>query len=92
LFWLKAIARFDRETGEMAIADLGENCYPSEPILVPGKDDPEQGWLLTVVFDGNTNSSEVRIYQSDRLGEPPVCRLALPSVIPPSFHGTWKNS
>jgi carotenoid cleavage dioxygenase-like enzyme len=87
-----AIARFDRETGEMAIADLGDNCYPSEPILVPGKDDPEQGWLLTVVFDGNTNSSEVRIYQSDRLFEPPVCRLALPSVIPPGFHGTWKNS
>lgn len=88
---LGAIARFDRTTGEMAIADLGENCYPSEPILVPSQDDPEQGWILTVVFDGDSNSSEVRIYHSDRLFEPPVCRLALPSVIPPGFHGTWKN-
>ncbi|NJK57736.1 MAG: hypothetical protein HC939_17915 [Pleurocapsa sp. SU_5_0] len=86
-----AIARFDRETGKVAIADLGENSYPSEPILVPSKDNPEHDWLLTVVYDGDTDSSEVRIYQSDRLTDAPICRLALPSVIPPGFHGTWKN-
>ncbi len=80
-----AIACLDRETGKMAIADLGENCYPSEPVLVPS-----QKLLLTVVYDGNSDRSEVRIYQSDRLSEPPICRLALPSVIPHSFHGTWK--
>ena len=85
-----AIARYDRQTGKMAIADLGENFYPSEPILVPGKDNSPQGWLLTVVYDGNTDSSEVRIYQSDALEAGSICRLALPSVIPPSFHGTWK--
>jgi all-trans-8'-apo-beta-carotenal 15,15'-oxygenase len=87
-----AIACFDRQTSNMAIADMGANCYPSEPILVPGKDNPEQGWLLTVVYDGELDRSEVRIYQSDRLFEEPVCRLALPSVIPPSFHGTWKQN
>ena len=90
-----AIARFDRETKNVAIANLGANCYPSEPILVPYPNTAnpqmdEQGWLLSVVYDGNTDKSEVRIYQSDRLSEPPVCRLALPSVIPHSFHGTWK--
>lgn len=85
-----AIARFDRTTGKMAIADMGKNCYPAEPILVPSTD-CEQGWLLTVVFDGNTNSSEVRIYDSNQLSEAPVCRLALPSIIPPGFHGTWKQ-
>ncbi|MEO1670115.1 MAG: carotenoid oxygenase family protein [Cyanobacteria bacterium J06631_2] len=87
-----AIARYDRDTGKMAIADLGENCYPSEPVLVPGKENPQQGWLLTVVYDGNTDSSEVRIYESDKLAAGSICRLALPSVIPPSFHGTWKAS
>ncbi|MEN9517766.1 MAG: hypothetical protein RLZZ381_354 [Cyanobacteriota bacterium] len=86
-----AIACFDRETGKIAIADLGENCYPSEPILVPRQDNPEHGWLLTVVYDGNTDSSEVRIYQSDRLSAEALCRLALPSVIPPGFHGTWQT-
>ena len=86
-----AIACFDRETGNMALADLGDNIYPSEPILVPTKSNSEKGWLLTVVFNGNTDSSEVRIYHSD-LSQPPVCRLALPAVIPHSFHGTWKQT
>jgi len=86
-----AIARYDRETGKMAIADLGDNFYPSEPIFVPSQNNPEQGWILTVVYDGNCDRSEVRIYHSDRLSEASVCRIALPSVIPPGFHGTWKG-
>ncbi|MBE9044489.1 carotenoid oxygenase family protein [Pleurocapsales cyanobacterium LEGE 10410] len=87
-----AIARLDRQTGKMLVADMGENIYPAEPILVPSQDNPEQGWLLTVVYDGNSDRSEVRIYHSDRLSEPPVCRIALPAVIPHSFHGTWKQA
>lgn len=86
-----AIARYDRQTREIAIADMGDNIYPAEPILVPSKDNPEQGWLLTVVYDGNADTSEVRVYHSDRLSEAPVCRIALPSVIPHSFHGTWQQ-
>ena len=86
-----AIACFDRQTGNLAIADLGKNRYPAEPIYVPYPDAPERGWILTVVYDGNTDSSEVRIYDSDRLEDEPVCRLGLPSVIPPSFHGTWNQ-
>lgn len=86
-----AIARFDRQTGNLTIADMGENIYPSEPIYVAQPDNPESGWLLTVVYDGNADRSEVRIYHSDRLKEEPLCRLALPSTIPHSFHGAWKS-
>ena len=86
-----AIACLDRKTNQLAIADMGANCYPSEPILVPFQQDCERGWLLSVVYDGNTDRSEVIIYPCDRLFDPPVCRLALPSVIPHSFHGTWKD-
>lgn len=88
---LNAIARFDRQTGNLSVADIGENCYPTEPIYVPHPDNPEQGWLLTVVYDGNSDRSEVRIYQCDRLEDEPLCRLGLPSVIPPGFHGTWRS-
>ncbi len=92
-----AIARFDRETGEMTIADMGDNSYPAEPIFVSSQDNSstsplgQQGWLLTVVFDGNTEQSEVRIYHSDQLEKPPICRLGLPSIIPHGFHGTWRS-
>ncbi|MGP1373378.1 MAG: carotenoid oxygenase family protein [Almyronema sp.] len=85
-----AIARFDPQTATLTVADAGENCYPSEPIYVPQPQDPTQGWILTVVYDGDRHVSEVWIYQSDRLDQAPICRLALPSVIPHSFHGTWR--
>jgi carotenoid cleavage dioxygenase-like enzyme len=87
---LNAIARFDHKTDTLTEASLGENRYPSEPIYAPDSQNPNQGWVITVVYDGNTHSSEVWVFESDRLNEEPVCRLGLPSVIPPSFHGTWK--
>jgi len=85
-----AIARFDHQTGTLNEADLGENRYPMEPIYAPDADNPAQGWILTVVFDGNTNTSEAWVYDSERLDDEPVCRLALPTVVPLGFHGTWK--
>ncbi|MCM0588994.1 MAG: carotenoid oxygenase family protein [Gloeotrichia echinulata DVL01] len=80
---VNAIARFDHKTDTLTTVDLGENRYPSEPI-------PVQGWVITVVYDGNSDHSEVWIFESDRLNDEPICKLGLPSVIPHSFHGTWK--
>lgn len=85
-----AIARFDGKTHTLTEADLGENRYPMEPIYAPDAINPSQGWIVTVVYDGNSDTSEVWVYDSDRLDEPPVCKLGLPSVIPMGFHGTWK--
>jgi all-trans-8'-apo-beta-carotenal 15,15'-oxygenase len=85
-----AIARFDRELKQVTVADMGENRYPSEPIFVSDQPNSEQGWVLTVVYDGNEHRSELRIYDSEMLDHDPVCCLALPEVIPMGFHGTWK--
>ncbi len=88
---LTAIAQFDRQENKLVVADMGAKMYPSEPIYVPHPNAPNIGWILTVVYDGNNHSSEVRIYQSDCLDTEPICRLQLPEVIPHSFHGTWRN-
>lgn len=87
----RAIARYEPDVDQLVVAKAGTNCYPSEPTYVP-KQDAEQptGWVITVVYDGGHHQSEIWIYDSDRLTEPPVCRLALPEVIPHSFHGTWR--
>ena len=87
---LGAIARFDRATDTLTVADLGENRYPSEPIHATDALNPEQSWVLTVVYDGNSETSEVWVYNSEALDREPACRLGLPSVIPFSFHGKWK--
>jgi carotenoid cleavage dioxygenase-like enzyme len=85
-----AIARFDQESDILTVADLGENCYPSEALYAPDAINPQQGWVLTVVYDGNSDTSEVVVFDSNALNEEPVCRLGLPNVIPHSFHGKWK--
>jgi carotenoid cleavage dioxygenase-like enzyme len=82
---LNTIGRFKQDTGELSVADLGEDAYASEAIHV------EPNYLLTVVYKGETNSSEVQIFNSNGLEHGPVCRLALPQVIPPGFHGCWRS-
>jgi carotenoid cleavage dioxygenase-like enzyme len=88
---LGAIARFNAKTDTLTVADLGENCYPSEPVYATDTLNPQQGWVLTVVYDGNSDTSEVLVFDSEALDGEPVCRLGLPSVIPHSFHGQWKS-
>ncbi|WP_310427936.1 carotenoid oxygenase family protein [Chamaesiphon sp. VAR_48_metabat_135_sub] len=85
-----AIGCFDYETGTLTEADLGENMYTVEPLYIPDALNPDRGWIMTVVYDGNNDRSEVWIFDFDRLTEAPICRLALPGVIPFSFHGTWR--
>ncbi|MFB2938826.1 carotenoid oxygenase family protein [Aerosakkonemataceae cyanobacterium BLCC-F154] len=85
-----AIARFDHKTNNIQEANLGENRYPNEPIYAPDSLNPHQGWVLTVVYDGNNNQSEVWVFDSERLDDEPACKLGLPSVVPIGFHGTWK--
>lgn len=84
------IARYDHHTGILTETDLGEHRYPSEPIYVPDADRPGQGWAICVVYDANEHQSEVWIFDAERLDAPPTCRLALPSVVPFGFHGTWQ--
>jgi carotenoid cleavage dioxygenase-like enzyme len=85
----EAIARFDTQNDTVTIADCGANRYPGEPIYVPDASS-EKGWILTVVYDGNSDSSAVWIWDSDRLDRAPICKLELPVAIPLGFHGTWK--
>ena len=85
----EAIARFDHQTDTLTTANLG-GCYPTEPIYAPDALNPDQGWVVTVVYNGLKDTSEVWVFDSDRLDEPPVCKLRLPSVVPMGFHGTWK--
>ncbi|MEB3189139.1 MAG: carotenoid oxygenase family protein [Snowella sp.] len=88
--WFGAIAAVDYGTGQVTEADLGEGLYPVEPLYIPDRINPEQGWIITVVYDGIKEQSEVWIWNSDRLEEEPVCRLGLPQIIPFSYHGTWR--
>lgn len=71
----EAIARLDLQTDNLTVADLGENRYPTEPIYVPDARNTKQGWVLTVIYDGGVDRSEVWVYDSERMDDEPVCKL-----------------
>ena len=85
-----ALACYDYQTESLTEFDLGENCYGMEPLLIPDLTEAEKGWLITVVYDGNCQESQVWIWDAGQLAEAPLCKLALPHPIPYGFHGTWK--
>jgi carotenoid cleavage dioxygenase-like enzyme len=87
----EALARFDPAAGCLTIADAGAGRYPSEPHPVPDAFDSQRHWVTTVVYDGHQNTSEVWIYDGSHLEDAPVCRLQLPQIIPPAFHGRWQH-
>jgi all-trans-8'-apo-beta-carotenal 15,15'-oxygenase len=85
-----AIARYDHQLQTAAVADLGVNHYGMEPLFIPHVNHSENGWIITVVFDGDRECSEVWIFESDRLDQGAIARMSLPGVVPMGFHGTWR--
>ncbi|KST63719.1 carotenoid oxygenase family protein [Mastigocoleus testarum] len=93
---LNGIARLNHDTNTITEAVFPDNHYPSEPIYVSDQRNPLQAWILTVVYNadekhGPNGRSEVWVFDAARLNIEPVCKLELPKVIPPGFHGTWKQ-
>jgi carotenoid cleavage dioxygenase-like enzyme len=86
LDWFSSIGRFDHEMGRLEEAAMPAGHWVSEPIPTPS------GHVLTVVYRAEDECSEVWIFGAGALEAGPVCRLRLPSVIPPGFHGTWSEA
>jgi carotenoid cleavage dioxygenase-like enzyme len=84
------LACFDHVHDRLELADLGDGRYPSEPVIAPDADDPTRLWLISVVYDGNADAGEVWVFDAAALPAGPVCVLALPEVVPLSFHGCWR--
>ncbi|MEM9536325.1 MAG: carotenoid oxygenase family protein, partial [Cyanobacteria bacterium P01_E01_bin.45] len=87
----RSIGRFDCETGTLTAADLGNEMYVSEPIYAPNLEVESGGWILSTIYNSSLHRSELWVFDADRLSEEPLARLALPSVVPPGFHGTWQS-
>jgi 8'-apo-carotenoid 13,14-cleaving dioxygenase len=49
-------------------------------------------WLLTLVLDGASRTTELRVLDGSDVTAPPVATVRLPHVVPFGFHGNWVSA
>jgi len=88
---LDQVARIDVERGTVEAVSLGAGHYPSEPVFVrrPGALDSDDGWLLTLVYDGVNDRSGVAVLDAREPSREPLARAWLDHAVPFTFHGNF---
>ena len=88
-----AILKYDLDSGARDQIDVGSGRLPGESSFVPKADatSEDDGYLMTYVFDANTDTSEYVIYDAGSMSNEPVATVSLPRV-PFGFHGNWVPS
>jgi carotenoid cleavage dioxygenase len=88
-----AIVKYDRETGARTEYVLGRGRLPGEPVFVPadGGTAEDDGYLMTYVYDAESDSSEFIVLDAATMDQTPVASIGLPRI-PFGFHGNWIDS
>ena len=86
---LQAILKYDWESKESLVWSAAPKGFVCEPIFVPNPDskDEDDGWVLTLVYQGEKHCSELVILEGKTLEE--TARLGLKYHIPYGLHGSW---
>jgi len=84
----------DVEAGSVRRYQFGGGRRTSEPIFVPrsksGAED--DGHILSLVFDPDSQTSHIAVFDSQRFEDGPQARLWFDHHVPTTFHGVWVPS
>jgi carotenoid cleavage dioxygenase-like enzyme len=85
------LLKYDLQTGARVVHDCGPGRRPGEGVFVadPRGDDEDAGWVMTFVYDTNTETSDLVIVDAQEFAAPPVATIQLPVRVPFGFHGSW---
>ncbi len=90
---LQGILKLDLLTGERQLHSFAPHGYVSEPIFVPKPNAiaEDEGWVLTLVYDGKNHRSTLAILDGQNLEGEAVALLHLKHHIPYGLHGSWHS-
>ncbi len=82
------LARLDLDSGAMRSFRFGPRHQVGEPVHTA---DPSggEGWLLSLVFDGDRGESDLAIFEAEHPQHGPVAQIGLGAASAYSFHGWW---
>jgi all-trans-8'-apo-beta-carotenal 15,15'-oxygenase len=89
-----ALGCVDIERGEIEVISLGAGQYPSEPVFVrrPDARAGDDGWLLSLVYDGARHRSGFAVLETRELARGPIATAWLDHHLPFTFHGNFVST
>lgn len=78
-----------RRSSEQISEQIPGQTPEQTPGQIPGQT-PEHDCLLSLVYNGPSDRSELWLIHAQDLSRGPLCRLQLPRKVPLGFHGTWR--
>jgi carotenoid cleavage dioxygenase-like enzyme len=90
-FLFDGLVKHDLHTGGEERYPFGDGVYGSEAAMAArvGAADEDDGYLVTLTTDMNTDASYCLVFDAARVGDGPMCKLALPERISSGTHATW---
>ena len=85
------LLKHDLRAGTAVEHTFGPGQESSEGVFVPASADAaeDEGWVLSVVYDGERDGSDLVILDATDFAGPPVATVTLPQRVPFGFHGNW---
>jgi carotenoid cleavage dioxygenase len=86
--------KYDLRAGTATHRSYGPDRFTDELVFVPRSPDAgeDDGWLLSYVYDGATDRSDLVVLAADDFTGDPVATVHLPQRVPYGFHGNWMPS
>jgi all-trans-8'-apo-beta-carotenal 15,15'-oxygenase len=86
---LQALMKLDLASGERRVWSAAPRGFVSEPVMVPrpGAAAEDDGWLLTLVWNGARCASDLVVLDAASMAE--VAVVELPLAIPYGLHGSF---
>ncbi len=86
------LAHIDVETGTVSQWQPEPGDYCGEPIFVERSADAAEGdgWLLSVLFRGAENRSDLAVFDACDVARGPVALAQLSHRVPAGLHGNWR--
>jgi carotenoid cleavage dioxygenase len=102
-FLFDGLVKHDLHTGSEERLPFEDGVYGSETTMAPrcnvaagaaprvGSTAEDDGYLVTITTDMTADASYCLVFDAARVGDGPVCKLALPERVSSGTHATWAD-
>jgi carotenoid cleavage dioxygenase-like enzyme len=90
-FLFDGLVKHDLHSGSEQRFAFDDGVYGSDAAMAPrvGSTGEDDGYLVTLTTDMNNDASYCLVVDATRVGDGPVCKLALPERVSSGTHSTW---